>query len=115
MHAVLIPVDADLYAVPVNWVKEVMAAPLPVRLPTAPPTVLGLFNLRGEIVPLYDTAALLGTGPISTVAFPGVLPPPSGLAGLAATGLPVQTRLDAPLGPSELHGTAGAYQLGERV
>src|SRR5437868_6543835 len=115
MHAVLMPVGADLYAVPVSWVSEVVAAPRPVWLPTAPPTVLGLFNLRGEIVPLYDTAALLGTGPMSTVAFTVVVRTPLGLAGLAATGLPSRARLDAPLGPSELHGTAGAHRLDERV
>jgi len=59
-HAVLLPVGADLYAVPMGWVREVVAVPPPTRLVTAPPLVLGLFNLRGQIVPLLDTAALLG-------------------------------------------------------
>ena len=46
---------------PMDWVREVVAAPTLTRLVTAPSIVLGLFNLRGEIVALLDTAALLGS------------------------------------------------------
>ena len=45
-----------------DWVREVVASPEVALLVTAPPFVLGLFNLRGQIVPLFDTAALLGVG-----------------------------------------------------
>jgi purine-binding chemotaxis protein CheW len=109
--AVLLPVSPDLYAIPVGWVREVVPAPVLTPLVTAPPLVLGLFNLRGEIVPLLDTAALLNLGPIGTVAFVVVLQSRDGLAGLAATGLPRRAELDRPVGPSELPGTAGSYQI----
>jgi chemotaxis signal transduction protein len=115
MQAVLLPVGAELYAVPVEWVREVVAAPTVEPLVTAPPLVLGLFNLRGEIVPLFDTAALLGVGPAGPVTFAAVIHTPQGLAGLAATGLPQRALLDTPTGPSELPGTNGAYQLDQRV
>ena len=62
MQAVLLPVGADIYALPVDWVRQVVAAPRVTRLVTASSVALGLFNLRGEIVPLLDVAALLGVG-----------------------------------------------------
>lgn len=115
LNAVLLPVGDDLYAVPVGWVREVIPAPPLTPLVTAPPLVLGLFNLRGEIVPLLDAAALLGLGSVGAVAFVLVLQSRDGLAGLAATGLPQRTLLEDPAGPSELSGTSGSYQVGSRV
>jgi len=115
MQAVLLPVGTDVYALPVGWVREVVARPMVAPLATAPPIVLGLFNLRGEIVPLLDTAALLGTGRIDEPAYAAVLECPQGPAGLAATAFPQRAVLDAPSGPSELPGTAGAYRIADRV
>jgi purine-binding chemotaxis protein CheW len=111
LPAVLLPVGADVYAVPVGWLREVVPAPTLTPLVTAPPAVLGLFNLRGQIVPLLDTAALLGLGAVGTVAFVVVLQSRDGLAGLAVTGLPRRAGLDKQVGPSELPGTAGSYQI----
>jgi purine-binding chemotaxis protein CheW len=115
VHALLLPVGGDLYALPVDWVREVVAAPTVTRLVTAPAVVLGLFNLRGQIVPLLDTAALLGIGTVATTAFAVVVNCPQGPAGLATTGFPQRGVLDTPIGPSELPGTAGLYQLAQRV
>ena len=36
-------------------------------LPGAPPAVLGVVNVRGEVVPVLDTAALLGLGALGAV------------------------------------------------
>ena len=58
METVLLPVGDELYAVPMESVREVVADPPITTLATAPPLVFGLFNLRGQIVPLFDTAAL---------------------------------------------------------
>ena len=115
IQALLLPVEGDLYALPMDWAREVVAAPAMTRLVTAPPLVLGLFNLRGQIVPLLDTAALLGMGTVATTAFAVVINCPQGPIGLAASGLPQRALLDSPAGPSELPGTAGLYRLGERV
>jgi purine-binding chemotaxis protein CheW len=68
-------------------------------------------NLRGEIVPLLDTAALLGVGAIGTGAFAVVLRTPGGPAALAATALPSRATLGSPCEASELPATAGVYQL----
>jgi chemotaxis signal transduction protein len=115
VQVVLLPVGRDLYGVPVDWVREVVTAPVLTPLVTGPGLVLGLFNLRGEIVPLLDTAALLGIGTLGTVAFVVVVHSPRGLAGLAATSFPQRALLDSPCGTSELPGTAGTYQLGRQV
>jgi hypothetical protein len=114
-QVLLLPVGGDLYALPMDWVREVVASPPVTQLVTAPPVVLGLFNLRGQIVPLLDTAALLGIGTVDTIAFAVVVNCPQGLAGLATTGFPQRGLLGTPTGPSELPGTAGLYQLDQRV
>jgi chemotaxis signal transduction protein len=115
VQALLLPVGGDLYALPVDWVREVVAAPTVTPLATAPLVVLGLFNLRGQIVPLLDTAALLGIGTVETTAFSVVVDCPQGPVGLAATGFPQRAVLHASIGPSELPGTAGLYQVDERL
>ena len=115
MQAVLLPVGAELYAVGMDWVREVVATPEVAPLVTAPPFVLGLFNLRGQIVPLFDTAALLGVGAVTAAGFAAVIETPSGLAGLAATGLPYRRELGPVAGPSELPGTAGVHRDDEQV
>lgn len=115
MHTVVIPVGDDLYAVPIEWVNEVLAAPTVTALATAPSVVLGLVNLRGDIVPLLDTAALLGVGTIEVPAFAVVLRTSHGPAAIGATGFPQRGDLDTAIGPSELPGTAGSYRWGDKV
>jgi purine-binding chemotaxis protein CheW len=115
LRALLIPVALDLYAVPVDGVREVVRAPVLTRLPTAPALVLGLFNLRGEIVPLLDTSALIGLGSIPDWTFVAVVRSSLGSAGLAATSLPEPVALGEPVGPSESPATAGTYAVGHRL
>ncbi|MCU1658360.1 MAG: chemotaxis protein CheW [Pseudonocardiales bacterium] len=115
MNTVLLPLGDDLYAVPVEWVREVITAPPITRLLTAPASVLGLFNLRGEIVPLLDAAVLLGVGETKAIAFCIVLNSERGPAALATTGLPHRGSLEDSSGPSELPGTTGVYNVGGRA
>jgi purine-binding chemotaxis protein CheW len=114
-QALLLPLGEDLYALPIDWVLEVVAAPILTRLVTAPPIVLGLFNLRGQIVALLDTAALLGIGTLDATAFAVVVHGPEGPAGLAVTGFPQRGVLDVPAGESDLPGTNGAYYVNRRI
>jgi chemotaxis signal transduction protein len=115
VQALLLPVGDDFYALPVSWIREVVAAPQLTQLVTAPVRVLGLFNLRGQIVPLLDTAALLGTGSIDTAAFAVVVNWDQGPTGLAVTAFPHRVELDTPTGPSELPGTLGLFHVDERI
>lgn len=43
--------------------SEVLAMPPVAALPGSPPGFLGLINLRGNLVPLYELRVLLGIGP----------------------------------------------------
>ena len=115
LSVLLVPVRLDLYAVPMDAVREVARAPILTRLPTAPALVLGLFNLRGEIVPLLDTPALMGLGRIPNCSFVAVVRSSLGPAGLAATALPEPAVLGEPVGSSESPATAGTYAVGRRL
>jgi chemotaxis signal transduction protein len=114
-QSLLLPVGRDFYALPVDAVREVVAAPTATELVTAPPMVLGLFNLRGQIVPLLDTAALLGLGDVGPMRYAVVVDCPQGLAGLAVTEFPQRGVLESATAPSELPATDGLYRVGDQV
>lgn len=115
MRALLIPVADDLYAVEMQWVREVVAEPLATELPTGPRSALGVFNLRGEIVPLFDTALLLGLRAVVNAPFAVVVSTSMGSAGLAATAAPESAALGEPLARTEVTGSAAAYAVGSRI
>jgi len=48
------------YALPVEWVSEVVDVGVLAPVPGAPASVLGIRNLRGRILPVFDLGALLG-------------------------------------------------------
>lgn len=50
------------YAIEISHVREVLAHSDVSHLPWAPPTIAGVMNVRGEIVPVADTARVLGVG-----------------------------------------------------
>jgi purine-binding chemotaxis protein CheW len=115
MRALLIPVGDDLYAIDMQTVSEVVAAPLATELPTGPASALGVFNLRGEIVPLFDTATLLGLGAVGRAPFAVVVMSPMGLAGLAATAAPESATLGERIATSDGVGGTAAYAVGQRI
>jgi len=55
-------VGAEAYAVPVEHVLEVTGLGEVAAVPGARPELLGVRNLRGQILPVADLARLLGTG-----------------------------------------------------
>jgi chemotaxis signal transduction protein len=113
VRALLVPVGSDFYAVDTDHVREVVPSPRVTRLPAAPHGVLGLYNLRGEIVPLFDTATLLEIGAIAAPAFAIIVRTALGAAGIAATALPRVVLLEEIIGPSELPGTVATYSTGD--
>ncbi len=50
----------ERFAVELAAVDEVLDAPPLRRVPDAPPSVLGIATIRGEMVTMYDTRAVLG-------------------------------------------------------
>ena len=49
-----------LYALPAEFVSEVIQIPAAARVPQSPPALLGLANLRGTVLPLVGLRELLG-------------------------------------------------------
>lgn len=63
MEVLLLPLSDGEYALEIARTRQVVSA-LPVEpLPGAPASVLGVANLRGEVVAVLDTARLLGIEP----------------------------------------------------
>ena len=115
MQALLLPVGADRYALELVAIREVVVAPTVVPLPGAPATVLGVANLRGEVVPVFDTVALLGRGRLERLAFAAVAETEAGLAALAADGEPSTVVLDEPVGAAESPVASGRFALPDGV
>lgn len=59
MH-VRLRVGAESYALPVENVLEVVRLGQIAPLPGSGPYVLGIYNLRGEVLPVFDLAKLFG-------------------------------------------------------
>jgi chemotaxis signal transduction protein len=77
--------------------------------------VAGLINLRGEIVPVLDTATLLGLGALSSITYVAVVETVLGPAGLAVTEVGESVELGESIGATDAHGTVAAYALGTKV
>ncbi len=56
-------VQTQTYLIPIDHVVEFRTWLEPTRVPQSPDYVLGIVNIRGEIVPIYDVGARLGRGP----------------------------------------------------
>ena len=52
--------EGHFYALPAASVSEVARMPPLARVPQAPPSLLGLANLRGSVLPVASVRALLG-------------------------------------------------------
>jgi purine-binding chemotaxis protein CheW len=111
VQALLLPVGADRYALELAGVHEVVRAPVLTPLPGAPRAALGVMNLRGDVVPVLDTAALLGVGRLAAAPFAVVAAAEAGLAALAADGEPATVVLDGPAGPAELPAALGRFAV----
>jgi purine-binding chemotaxis protein CheW len=114
-RAILLPVGPEWYALPPVALQEVVADPDVTPLPAAPATVRGLFNVRGQIIPLLDTGALLGREPLTGCPYAAVVRSLHGPAGLALSGMPEPAELAWLVGPTRGRGTVGAYAAGERI
>jgi len=83
------------YALPLESVQQIILEPRVTRMPVADPAVLGLLNVRGEIVPLFDAAVLLRTGAPGAAAFAILVETSAGSAALGVAAMPVASEIDA--------------------
>jgi purine-binding chemotaxis protein CheW len=114
-RVVILRLEADRYALPTACVRHVVATPGVTPVPTAPPAILGLMNLRGEVVPLLDLARLLGRPTVRSERLPYavVVETANGAAGLTVSEMPRVERLGPEVGPSGSPGTAALHSMGE--
>ncbi|ABF90229.1 putative chemotaxis protein CheW [Myxococcus xanthus DK 1622] len=51
--------EGECYAVPIRGVREISKVPPLTEIPRAEPQLLGVMNLRGELLPVYDVKVRL--------------------------------------------------------
>lgn len=110
MDVLVLPVDDELYAVPLSSVREVVPKPRTTVLPTGPEPVVGLINVRGEIVPLFDIVALLGAGHTQQTRYAAIIEVAAGPAGLAASAAPTSEALGERVRDSERSAGRGVHR-----
>ena len=116
MTRVLVMAANDAYfAVPMELVQQVLRHPLVTRIPLSPPALLGVVNVRGEIVPLLDTGVLTGTGSLAESPFAVLVSGGEDLVALAAQELPIAADFEQPVGAATQPGEVGVYSNGGRL
>lgn len=71
---VVFRLEKDRYALPLSAIKEVVTTPERfTRVPRAPPSLRGVMNLRGRVVPVVDLRVLLQVQPAGAPASKVVL------------------------------------------
>jgi purine-binding chemotaxis protein CheW len=114
-RVLVIAVNAAFFAVPMASVHQVLRHPLVTRVPLAPTGLLGVVNVRGEIVPLLDTGVLTGTGGLTEPPFAVLVSGEKDMVALAAEELPIAADFEEPVGPGTQPGEIGVYSNGGRL
>ncbi len=113
MTRVLVLAANDAYfAVPMERVHQVLRHPLVTRIPLSPAGLIGVVNVRGEIVPLLDTAVLTGTGTLDEPPFAVLVTGGEDMVALAAQELPTAADFEEPVGAGAQPGELGVYSTG---
>ncbi|MBX7100461.1 MAG: chemotaxis protein CheW [Myxococcaceae bacterium] len=60
LEVLAVQLSDERYAVPVDRVREIVKVPPLTWVPRVQPGLLGVMNLRGEVLPVYDVAPRLG-------------------------------------------------------
>ena len=55
-------VDDELFGVPMSSIREIIRMPEVVQVPLSPPSLDGLANLRGRVLPIIDLRSCFGAG-----------------------------------------------------
>jgi purine-binding chemotaxis protein CheW len=115
MRVLVMAVNSAFFAVPMATVHQVLRHPLVTRVPLSPAGLLGVVNVRGEIVPLLDTAVLTGTGALADPPFAVLVSSEKDMVALAAGDLPIAADFEEPVGPGTQPGELGVYSNGGRL
>ena len=116
MRVLVVAVNDGFFAVPMATVHQVLRHPLVTRVPLSPERrLLGVVNVRGEIVPLLDTGVLTGTGAPDHTPFAVLVSGDKDMLALAVKELPVAADFEEPVGPGTQPGELGVYSNGGRL
>jgi purine-binding chemotaxis protein CheW len=115
MRVLVLRVNADYFAVPMETVHQVLRHPQVTEVPLAPAGLLGVLNVRGEIVPFFDTGALTGSGTLRNPPFAVLLSGDKDLMALATLELPTTAEFEEPVAPGVKPGELGVYSQGDRL
>lgn len=111
VQVVVLPIGDDAYAIRASEVGHVVASPVVTPVPGMPATVLGVCNVRGHIVPIVDTAALVGAEATGTPTHAVVVHARDGEVGLIAIGVPSFSRLRELVGETHSAGQSGVHRI----
>jgi purine-binding chemotaxis protein CheW len=53
-------IGGDLFGININSVREINRKVIFTEIPAAPPHIMGLYNMRGQIVTVFDIARMMG-------------------------------------------------------
>lgn len=115
MRVLVIAANAAFFAVPMTTVHQVLRRPLVTLVPLSPVGLIGIVNVRGEIVPLLDTGVLTGTGALTEPPFAVLVSGERDMVALAAQELPFAADFEEPVGPGTKPGELGVYSNGGRL
>jgi purine-binding chemotaxis protein CheW len=113
MRALLAAIGEEWYAVDVTAAREVAEDVVTEPLVTAPAWVVGVFNLRGAIVPLLDTGLLLGGAPVGAGRSTLIVDVGHSIAGLSLSSRPQSAVLGDLLSSTDGAATDGVYEVVE--
>jgi purine-binding chemotaxis protein CheW len=70
---VTLGLGSEVFAVEVQWVREILDVPLIAKLPNGPNYLLGMIDVRGECVPVIDLRPKLGLASVAQTAYSRIL------------------------------------------
>jgi purine-binding chemotaxis protein CheW len=115
MRVLVVAVNDGFFAVPMATVHQVLRNPQVTRVPLAPAGLLGVVNVRGEIVPFLDTGVLTGTGNLTDPPYAVLVSGETEMVALAVEALPIAADFEEPVGPGTQPGELGVYSSGGRL
>ena len=115
MKVLVLSLGEEHYALPLDSVQQIISHPRVTRMPISDPATIGLLNVRGEIVPLFDAAVLLQGRAGGAAAFAVLVETSKGTAGLGVGLLPDASEIDAESGPVDTSRERPVYPAGDHL
>lgn len=109
------PVNDEDHALHLASVREVVVATPVSPVPGSPPWLLGVVNLRGDLVPVLDSGRALSDDEIRGVTHLVVGDTAAGPVALATGGTPKRRQLGDRAAAAEQAGTHGCFLAGDGV